>query len=287
VGDSWRCDKCGSQPEYTDGFLTFAPALSTTSVGFKEEYFSKLAALEATNFWFRARNDLIVWAMRTYFPQCRSFFEIGCGTGFVLRAIRDEYPTIDLAGGDIFSAGLAFAAARVPSARLYQMDARMIPFRSEFSVIGAFDVLEHIDDDLAVIGQIGGALVSGGGLVVTVPQHKALWSPQDVSAYHVRRYSSRELRRQIETAGFEVIRMTSFVSLLLPMMFASRLRMRWDAVTTESNELAGLDFPPPVKTGFGWVMDMERHLIGLGLSFSAGGSLLMVARKRDQADVLS
>jgi len=68
-----------------------------------------------------------------------------------------------LAGSEIFSAGLAFVAMRVPSAAFYQMDARNIPFRDEFDIIGAFDVLEHIEDDVAVIDQVAKALRPGGG----------------------------------------------------------------------------------------------------------------------------
>lgn len=39
------------------------------------------------------------------------------------------------------------AAQRVPDAFLFQMDACHIPFREEFDLIGAFDVLEHIEID--------------------------------------------------------------------------------------------------------------------------------------------
>ena len=52
--------------------------------GFKPEYFARLAAIEPGHFWFRARNELIQWALRNYFPDAKSFFEVGCGTGFVL-----------------------------------------------------------------------------------------------------------------------------------------------------------------------------------------------------------
>ena len=69
----------------------------------------------------------------------------------------------------------------------------------------------------------------GGGFMATVPQHPALWSLQDEHAHHVRRYTARGLRRKVEAAGFEVVRMTSFVSLLLPMLVAARLRPRGGA----------------------------------------------------------
>lgn len=279
--DAWLCDDCGNQPAVVDGFLAFAPMLASQNSGFREQYFGELAKVEAGNFWFRARNDLIAWAMSTYFPDAGRFLEIGCGTGFVLQRVRDVVPSAELSGSEILSAGLSYAARRVPSATFYQIDARHIPFRDHFDVIGAFDVLEHIDDDRAVLAQVALALRPGGGLVLSVPQHPALWSPQDEHAYHVRRYTAQGLRRKAESAGFKVIRMTSFVSLLLPMMLMSRRRMRDEEPGAEFDVVAALRQPRAVRVALGAVMTMERWLIQRGVSFPAGGSLLMICRRRD------
>ena len=267
------------------GFTSFAPVMASANEGFREEFFDELAGLEANNFWFRARNDLIVWAMKTYFPDCQRFLEIGCGTGFVLSGIRSACPSIELSGSEIFSTGLAFAARRVPSAQFYQMDARNIPFREQFDVIGAFDVLEHIDDHRSVIAEVSKALRPGGGFLVTVPQHPSLWSPQDGHAHHVRRYTGTELRRKVEAAGFKVVRMTSFVSLLLPMMFASRKRKTEHKPDAEVDAMGDLRQPRAINVALEAVMSIERTLIRRGLSLPAGGSLLVVARKKSQLEV--
>ena len=282
--DAWLCEDCANRPEVMDGVFAFAPALASTGAGFREDYFADLAAIEAGSFWFRARSALIIWAMRRYVRDPRTFLEIGCGTGFVLSGVRAAFPSVELSGSEIFSAGLAFAAKRVPSARFYQMDARNIPFREHFDVIGAFDVLEHIDEDEAVLDEVRKALRPGGGFLMSVPQHPALWSQQDERAFHVRRYTAAGLRRKLEAAGFEVVRMASFVSLLLPMMFASRLRMRECTTDTEVDAIAALRLPRAVNIGLEAVMTVERALIGRGLSFPAGGSLLVVARARNEPE---
>jgi SAM-dependent methyltransferase len=282
--DAWECEDCGNKPETVEGFTAFAPALASTSTGFRKEYFADLAELEAGSFWFRARSALIIWAMRTYFPESRRFLEIGCGTGYVLSGIHSAFPATELTGSEIFTAGLDFAAKRVPSASFYQMDARAIPFRDEFDVVGAFDVIEHIDDDEAVIAEVHRALRLGGGFVISVPQHPSLWSPQDEHAHHVRRYIGAELRRKVEAAGFEVLRMTSFVSLLLPMMFASRLRMRGGGDDGEFDAIDAVRLPRAVNRALEAVMTIERALIEHGVSFPAGGSLLLVARKPNAAE---
>jgi SAM-dependent methyltransferase len=264
------------EPVRIDGRLAFAPELAGASEGFEAGFFPGLAEVESDSFWFRSRNRILIWALRRYFPDARSFLEIGCGTGFVLRGFRDAFPELTLFGSEIFSDGLSFAAQRLPGVQLFQMDARSIPFREEFDVVGAFDVLEHIQDDELVLSELRRATRKGGGLLLTVPQHSFLWSRTDEYSRHFRRYSRQELQTKVERAGFRVVRTTSFVSLLLPLMLLSRRH------STSSQE-----FDPQSEFKIGRVanfilerlMDLERALIRIGVSLPAGGSLLMVARR--------
>lgn len=275
---TWHCPYCGDQPAQRDGFLEFSPDF-LADAGFKDAHFGELVNLEARNFWFRARNKLIVWALQRYFPDKPNFLEVGCGTGFVLSGISAACRHLKLAGSEISSAGLAHAAKRVQGAELFQMDARAIPFVEEFDVIGAFDVLEHIEEDEKVLGQLHRALRTGGGLLITVPQHEFLWSRMDVHACHVRRYGARDLAAKVRAAGFDVLRMTSFVSLLLPLMLASRLRQRQPYEGGSYDPLAELRIGGLTNSLLERVMDVERLLIRAGLSFPVGGSLMMIVRK--------
>ncbi|MFN8454586.1 MAG: class I SAM-dependent methyltransferase [Anaerolineae bacterium] len=273
----WRCSRCGRLPEFRQGYPAFAPALAGKFDGFEAQLFATLAQIEAGHFWFEARNCLLIWALRRYFPQARNFLEIGCGTGFVLAGLQREYPHLALSGSDIFIEGLTFAQARLAQATLWQMDARCIPFEAEFDVIGAFDVLEHIAEDETVLQQMFGALKPGGGIMVTVPQHPFLWSYFDDLSHHQRRYTRLELIKKIEQAGFKVCCVTSFVSFLLPIL----LLTRWRQHRRLDNDEVKAEFEHSwwVNAALKKVMDFERGLIKQGLSFPAGGSLLLVARR--------
>ncbi|MGI8603250.1 MAG: class I SAM-dependent methyltransferase [Verrucomicrobiales bacterium] len=246
--------------------------------GFDPSYFPKLASLEAGNFWFRSRNKLIVWAIRRYFPEAADMLEIGCGTGFVLSGIHEAIPALRLHGSEFLADGLPFAASRVPGVELFQMDARKIPFKEKFDLVGAFDVLEHIQEDETVLSEIHQALRSGGGLLVTVPQHPWLWSAFDVFSRHVRRYSAGELKKKVEAAGFRVVRASSFVSLLLPAIVLSR---RKPDASAGYDGLKELKKSPAVNFMLERVLDFERQWIRAGVSFPAGGSLLLAAVKKD------
>jgi SAM-dependent methyltransferase len=271
------CPICNSQINETDGFVSYAPSFSKEGGGFKANYFADLANLEAKNFWFKARNELIIWAMKKFCLPFQSFLEIGCGTGYVLSGIAEYFPYVKLKGSEIFTEGLHFASARLPNVDFMQMDARKIPYRNEFDVIGAYDVLEHIEEDEAVLGEIYAALKEKGFLLLTVPQHQWLWSGVDDYACHVRRYSLPDLNQKLKSAGFEVIRSSSFVSLLLPAMLISRLGKKTPTASQVVNEF---EIPEWLNIVLYKLMRLEIGAIKLGLSFPVGGSRLIVARKK-------
>jgi SAM-dependent methyltransferase len=275
--DGWQCSSCGTEPQLLEGFPSFAVALAHQSEGFDPRHFEELARLEARNFWFRARNRLIVWALGRYFRGARSFLEIGCGTGYVLSGIARAFPKLRVAGSEIYSKGLGFAARRVRRAELFQADARHIPFESEFDVIGAFDVVEHIKEDEAVLAELYRAVAPGGGIILSVPQHAFLWSQQDVHACHVRRYDPGQLERKVRAAGFIVERSTSFVTLLMPLLMLSRMGKQEPSESFDA--LEELRIGPFLNTALEAVMALERLIIRAGLSLPFGGSRLIVARK--------
>ena len=274
--DEWTCPSCGHRPAVRDEVFQFAEDPASGQAGFVPEYFARLASIEPGHFWFRARNALILWALGKYFPSAESFLEIGCGTGYVLGGIRETLPRMRLVGTDIFTDGLVFAKARLPGVELYQMDARHILFESEFDVVGAFDVLEHLVEDENALAQMFKAARPGGGLLLTVPQQRYLWSASDRFARHQRRYSRGELRAKVRRAGFAIDRITSFNSLLLPLLILSRMRQKHHG---ESKPWRELEISGALNKAWGSVLTIERSMITNGVSFPAGGSLLLIGRK--------
>jgi len=273
----WDCPTCGASPTVIDGYFSFSPEMAAASEGYDAIFFAQLSSLEAKNFWFRSRNHLIIWALKRYFPKVQTFLEIGCGTGFVLSGIEHAYPQLTLFGSEVLVTGLGFAAQRLSKATLFQMDARAIPFVDEFDVIGAFDVIEHIQEDVKVLEQMHQAIQPGGGIILTVPQHPWLWSERDDIGHHVRRYQAQELKMKVEQAGFKVVRMTSFVSLLLPIMLLSRLRSQ--SADSTYDVMAELKVGRWMNALLEGILTLERTVIQSGGNFPAGGSLLLIAEK--------
>jgi SAM-dependent methyltransferase len=250
--------------------------MSSDTVSYDSAVFEELASLEERSFWFRSRAQLLAWTLKSYFPTATSFLEVGGGTGNTLAALAAAIPELTVTGGELYREGLEVARRRLPGVELLRLDARSLPFRDRFDVVGAFDVLEHIADDDVALRSLRSAVRPDGGIVITVPQHPSLWSAADDVAHHERRYTRADLLAKLRAADFEPVRVTSFVSFLLPLMIASRRLGARDPQTYDFRREFML--PRPVDRTLGAVLAAERALIRWGFTLPLGGSLLVVAK---------
>ena len=249
--------------------------MKRTEKPFPEAAFKYLASAESSHWWFRARNSVIIWILRSSVYGIRSFLEVGCGTGFVISGIARAFPLLELEASEYFEDGLVFARQRLPQCRFRQLDATSMAEDNAYDCIGSFDVIEHIEADECVLSNFYRALRSGGFLLLTVPQHPWLWSAADDYAHHIRRYTSSELRRKVLSAGFRIEYCTSFVCLLLPLMALQRLSSRNQNFNPEDE----FKISPLLNASLYLVMQLELTLLRFGLRFPVGGSLLLLARK--------
>lgn len=273
----WRCPACSAAVDQRDGIAMFAPALADTISGMDPDNFEALSKVEAEHFWFVARNKLIVGLANNYFPHARSFLEIGCGNGAVLSAVSQSRSWDRLVGSELHPSGLAFARKRLPSGvEFVQMDARKIPAKEVFDLTGAFDVVEHIADDEAVLRGMREATRAGGGIIVAVPQHPWLWSFADEIALHERRYRRGELETKMRRNGFEILFSTSYTAVLLPLMAISRFANR----NRQSKENVELEFAVNrrVNSLLKVILLGEVSLTLKGVRWPAGGSRIVVGR---------
>lgn len=79
---------------------------------------------------------------------------------------------------------------------------------ASFDYLAAFEVLEHIEPDLAVLTEWTACLRPGGRAVFSVPAHQRKFGRSDER--HVRRYETKELHGLLERAGFSEIRIINY-----------------------------------------------------------------------------
>jgi SAM-dependent methyltransferase len=189
------------------------------------EVFAALFAAEDRHFWFRARNEVLAGVVRQIvgsFDAGYRVLEVGCGTGNVLRVLEQVCVHGHVTGMDLHDEGLQYARQRV-KCPLIAGDIHTTTFEQPFHLIGLFDVLEHLPDDVRILQALRRNLAPSGRLLLTVPAHQALWSYSDEYGGHYRRYSPQQLRAVLEEAGFHVEFSTQFMMMLYPFMKLGRL----------------------------------------------------------------
>ncbi len=182
--------------------------------------------LESYHWWFVGRRDIFMQLLEQCLPSPSSgpdapfrISDMGCGTGVNLDALSRFGQVM---GVDVSETALSFCRER-KAYRLCQAPMSALPFRSEsINLLTAFDVLEHGEDDAAMLSEAFRVCAPGGWALFAVPAYRFMWGDHDVAAHHFRRYTSREIRAKVEASGFQVQRMTYINSFLFPISVVFR-----------------------------------------------------------------
>ncbi|HUR93193.1 MAG TPA: class I SAM-dependent methyltransferase [Gemmatimonadales bacterium] len=131
--------------------------------------------------------------LRRYSPEGKRVLDFGCMDGvFTLKLQELGGETV---GYDISPAAIAQAKVfRGPAAR--PVFTTVPPGPGQFDRIYCQEVLEHVEDDSGLIGELVGYLAPGGSVVGTTPVGRYFWDPD-----HKRMYDEVMLKRALGPWG--------------------------------------------------------------------------------------
>lgn len=188
----------------------------------EQDYYKVMAGLQKRHWWYEGRRRIIAHLIgRLDLPkENASLLEVGCGTGANIEMLKSfgELSAIepnDYAVEQVKNIG----GVRIESGLLPDK----LPFEGEgFDLIGAFDVIEHVNEDAASLKALYDRTRAGGYAVFTVPAFQFLWSHHDEINHHKRRYRKHEFKKLLQDAGYEIKLISYYNFWLFPLAAAVR-----------------------------------------------------------------
>jgi SAM-dependent methyltransferase len=213
----------------------------------------------------------------------RLVLDVGSGAGNMAHHLAHYGRVIGL---DYNARPLAVAAQRALEA--CQGFGDDLPFADDsFDLVALLDTVEHVPNELGVLGECRRVLKPGGKLIVTVPAFMWLWSYNDEINDHQRRYTALELQQKLDICGLHVTRMSYTNFFLFPMVAGIRLLRPHNPDLesphlTEDEDVYQVEMEPipePANTllhGIGW---LEAELLQR-FELPFGISIMCVAEKK-------
>jgi hypothetical protein len=174
--------------------------------------------------WELTRYTIIKHFIRKYHPNCYHILDIGSGDAFVIKSlyqqgIGKEFTAIDTAytpeiihqlkHSDL--SGIQFSD-HLPASGYQKADCLLI-----------LDVLEHCEDDAAVVQQIRNYTTAESTLIITVPAFQSIFSSHDRQLGHYRRYTITQLKSLCTENGFTPVHSGYFFFSLLIVRIITRM----------------------------------------------------------------
>lgn len=249
----------------------------------EKDFYAEYFDAEDHHWWFVGRRRILLSILDRYLPPApagrdRRILDVGCGTGTMLAHLA-QYGVTE--GVDADSNAVRFCHRRGVS-RVSHLTTDELPFAArEFDLVTAFDVLEHVEDDLGMLREIERVLRPGGMLLLSVPAYRFLWGPHDEINHHKRRYVSRHVRERLREAGLAVERVSYFNTLLFPPIAATRILRPDRPRSRELKSDFALGPQRRMNSLLGRLFSTEAAVLPhLDLPF--GVSILGLAAKRDR-----
>ncbi|MBU1890893.1 class I SAM-dependent methyltransferase [Patescibacteria group bacterium] len=241
----------------------------------RTEEYQRMYDLESNYWWHQGRRYIIEALLKKYLPKSNRSVEIldlGCGTGINFEVLN-KFGIVK--GVDNSLQAINFCQKRgIDSVVLGNVEELKVPDES-VDVVTAFDILEHLDDEVA-LKSIYRVLKTGGLVFILAPAYQFLWSGHDEALHHKRRYSISEMHRKLSRAGFRMKKRSYCISFLsLPIVL---YRLYTSLGSSRKQATSYVILPKWLNSFFVQLLRIEATLL-TRLNFTFGISILCIAKK--------
>lgn len=241
---------------------------------------------EDNHWWFNSRTRALNTVIQPLLPKKPDLrlLDVGCGAGNMIHHLS-QYGQVK--GLEIDPRPVKMARQRGYDVDLFDVTDTMPFGDATFDAITALDVIEHNEDDMAILADSYRVLKPGGHIIITVPAFMFLWTHNDDLNAHVRRYTAGELQDKLTKTGFRVQRVTYNNFFIFPLA-ATLLMLRRSTgakpdlashhVDNEEYQVEMEPTSPPVNAVLTTVGKVEAGLMR-HVNLPVGTSLIAVGQK--------
>ncbi len=204
------------------------------------------------------RQYLALSILKKHFKKIDIFLEIGPGRGdFALEMLKNikNGDLIDFSNEATIKTGGKLADQNV---KIIEADFMTHIFDKKYSLIVAFEVLEHIENDVSALNKINSLLLPGGFILLSVPSRMKNWGASDDVAGHFRRYEKKELVEKISNNSFKIINLSSYGFPILNITSKLRNKLIFEKINNEKEDSINDKIEKSKKSGQGYI-DHSEH----------------------------
>lgn len=129
--------------------------------------------------------------------------EVGCSAGALLYDLAERgYTGV---GVELSAKARSIARQALAGDESFRIESKVPegPAQS-FDLLVAFEVLEHIEDDVGALVSWLELLKPGGQVLISVPAHRRRWNVTDVLVGHYRRYDRTDVEALLRRVGLRI-----------------------------------------------------------------------------------
>jgi SAM-dependent methyltransferase len=242
------------------------------SVSMHDDWFD---IADVGHFWMQWRFEALQKSKHLLPTKNQKMFEIGCGNGIAVDQFENTLGCI-VDGCDLNEHALTMSRPSNGRKLLYNIFELNDTLIKKYDSVLLLDILEHITDHVDFLKVASMYCKPGGTIIINVPAYQWLYSDYDKAVGHVRRYSSKEMKKLILAAGLVPVKSYYWGALLIPVAMIRKL-----VIAGKDVDIIKSGFKPPGKIADMFLRTLKAIENCLPFTLPFGTSLIAICKVKD------